>query len=152
MYIFYSLTLFLLIFATLAYSTRSFWVPLLPYSIADFNLTNTLSSLRSQAYAYTPLSTDSSSHPDSSSSFEEDIESGLSSTSFDLSTNIMDGDARAGLDDEGKREVLKIMRGSWCRPSCTFDEARQVQVERQLLRMGIGKDGMPRDPKLVSFG
>ena len=80
-----------------------------------------------------------------------DIESGLTSSNFDLNANLT-GDQRAGLDDATKTEVLKIMKGGWFSGPVSFDEARRIQMERSLERQGIGRDGMPRDPKMVTFG
>jgi len=79
------------------------------------------------------------------------MDAGLSSSSFDLSGNVSGGDSRAGLDDNAKREIQKIMKGSWIRAPMSFDEARRVYMERRLEQQGIGRDGLPRDPKFVSF-
>lgn len=79
------------------------------------------------------------------------MEAGFSSSDFDLSGNVSAGDSRAGLDDSAKREIQKIMKGSWIRAPMSFDEARRVYMERRLERSGIGRDGLPRDPKLVTF-
>jgi len=79
------------------------------------------------------------------------MDAGLSSSSFDLSGNVSGGDSRAGLDDNAKREIQKIMKGSWIRAPMGFDEARRVYMERRLEQQGIGRDGLPRDPKFVSF-
>jgi len=43
------------------------------------------------------------------------------------------------------------MKGSWIRGPMTFDEARRMYMERSFERQGIGRDGMPKDPKFVSF-
>ena len=56
-------------------------------------------------------------------------------------------DGRAGLDDEAKREILKIMK----RRRLTFDAARKLYTERIFKANGIAADGLPRDPKFVSF-
>ncbi|KAH8895146.1 hypothetical protein GQ53DRAFT_619699, partial [Thozetella sp. PMI_491] len=80
------------------------------------------------------------------SSFAGDIEAGLSSSTFDLSENLQ-GDSRAGLDDEAKREILKIMK----RRRLKFDQARKAYMEQRFAANGIGADGLPRDPKFVSF-
>jgi hypothetical protein len=64
-----------------------------------------------------------------------------------MTANIEGDDARAGLDGRGKAEVLRIMK----RRGLGFDEARRVYVERSLGKAGIGPDGVPRDPKFVSF-
>lgn len=79
--------------------------------------------------------------------FQGDIEAGLSSSNFDLTGNMFDGDSRAGLDDESKAEVLRIMK----RERCTFDEARRKHVVDKLAKNGIGPDGRPLDPRAVFF-
>lgn len=48
---------------------------------------------------YTPLAT-----------FNEQISAGMSSSAFDLESNVRDGDSRAGLDEQSTREVMEIMR------------------------------------------
>jgi len=80
-------------------------------------------------------------------SFTGDIEDGLTSHDFDLAGNVASGDSRAGLDDQGKREVKKIMRSK----RIGFDEARRIYTERKFANNNIGPDGRPRDPKFVSF-
>lgn len=81
------------------------------------------------------------------SSFTADLEAGLSSSQFDIATNVTDGDTRGGLDKKAKREVMKIMRNR----RVGFDEARRVYTEQRFARNNIGPDGRPRDPKFVSF-
>ena len=81
------------------------------------------------------------------SSFASDMESGLTSTDFDLSANIAVGDSRSGLDQQAKREVQKIMK----RKRVDFDEARRMYTEARFAKNDIGPDGLPRDPKFVSF-
>ncbi|KAL8966700.1 MAG: hypothetical protein Q9197_005842, partial [Variospora fuerteventurae] len=81
------------------------------------------------------------------SSFSSDLESGLSSSHFDLSTNIEAGDSRQGLDQRGKVEVQSIMKSR----KVGFDEARRIYTERTFAINNIGADGRPRDPKFVSF-
>ncbi len=81
------------------------------------------------------------------SSFTNDIESGLSSSAFDLSGNVADGDSRAGLDVASKREIQKIMKNR----RVNFDEARRIYTEGRFAKNNIGPDGRPRDPKFVSF-
>jgi len=81
------------------------------------------------------------------SSFSNDIESGFTSSDFDLSTNVAAGDSRGGLDQSAKREIQKIMRSR----RVGFDEARRMYTEQRFERNGIGADGRPRDPKFVSF-
>jgi hypothetical protein len=75
------------------------------------------------------------------------MEAGLSSSDFDLSANVSGGDTRAGLDQRGKREVLKIMKSR----RVDFDEARRLYTEQRFAKNNIGPDGRPRDPKFVSF-
>ena len=79
--------------------------------------------------------------------FSNDIEDGLTSSDFDLSGNIGSGDLRAGLDDHGKQEVKRIMRSN----RVGFDEARRIYTERRFAKNNIDPDGLPRDPKFVSF-
>lgn len=81
------------------------------------------------------------------SSFTADLEAGLSSSQFDIAANVADGDTRAGLDQNAKREVRKIMKSR----RVDFDEARRIYTEQRFARNNIGPDGRPRDPKFVSF-
>jgi hypothetical protein len=76
-----------------------------------------------------------------------DVESGLTSADFDLSGNVMEGDSRGGLDSKGKAEVQRIMK----RRGVGFDEARRIYMQERFRREGIGEDGIPKDPKFVSF-
>lgn len=80
-------------------------------------------------------------------SFREDVEAGLHSDTFDLTGNITDGDSRAGLDYETKREIMRLMK----KYRCTFDEARGKMFEEQMRKAGIGPDGMPLDRRAVNF-
>ncbi len=57
------------------------------------------------------------------------------------------GDSRAGLDQQAKREVQKIMKNR----RVGFDEARRIYTEGRFANNDIGPDGRPRDPKFVSF-
>ncbi|GAB1320758.1 hypothetical protein MFIFM68171_10968 [Madurella fahalii] len=134
-YLLYSLTLLTFALSTTLYLTRRHWLP-------------ALQSVRipGGGYLYSRLS----SNPGGGGgggSFESDIEAGLSSTTFDLSGNVADGDSRAGLDDAAKREIVKIMK----KRRLLFDEARRVYMEQRFRENGIGPDGRPRDPKFVSF-
>ena len=76
-----------------------------------------------------------------------DVESGFTSNDFDLSSNVMEGDSRAGLDVKGKRDVQRITKNR----GIGFDEARRVYMEQRFKKNNIGADGLPRDPKFVSF-
>ncbi|KAG5958162.1 hypothetical protein E4U58_005497 [Claviceps cyperi] len=124
-YLLYSVSVLFISVATALFFTRSYWRPYVPeirLPGADF------------IYARLP------------SSFSGDIEAGLSSSTFDLAGNL-EGDSRAGLDDAGKREILKIMK----KKRMTFDQARKVYIDNRFKANGIGPDGRPRDPKFVSF-
>ncbi|EAW08601.1 DUF2015 domain-containing protein [Aspergillus clavatus NRRL 1] len=120
-YLLYFLTFSVVICGTALYLTRSHWLPLVPVP----------------EYLYQHLP----------SSFAGDLEAGLTSSQFDISSNIADGDPRAGLDGKAKREVQNIMK----RQNIDFDEARRIYTERRFATHNIGPDGRPRDPKFVSF-
>jgi hypothetical protein len=64
--------------------------------------------------------------PTNAGSFESDIEDGLTSSQFDLSSNINEEDSRAGLKD--KEEIMRIMK----KQKCTFDEARLIRQQKLL--------------------
>lgn len=82
------------------------------------------------------------------SSFQQDVDAGLSSESFNLHTsNVLGGDTRKGLQDDSKQEIQNIMREN----HVGFDEARRMYVGRTMERNAIGPDGRPRDPKAVFF-
>lgn len=118
--------------------TRTRWLPLLPDRIQDALYDAHPSNwLPSSITRYTPLPTN----------FREDVEAGLHSADFDMTGNIVEGDSRSGLDEEAKAEVLKIMK----RRGVGFDEARRIFMEQRFRKSGIGSDGLPKDPKLVTF-
>ncbi|KAF2755825.1 hypothetical protein EJ05DRAFT_487660 [Pseudovirgaria hyperparasitica] len=125
-YLLYTLSFAVVVIGTALYFTRAFWLPYMP----DLNLPN------NPFYRYTRLST-----------FSDDLESGLTSSNFDLTINIEAGDSRQGLDDRGKKEVQRIMKNK----RVGFDEARRIWMQERFKREGIGADGRPRDPKFVSF-
>lgn len=126
-YLFYTTVLLLpLVLVTALYITRGRWTHLVPSL-----------SLPGSGYLYSRLP----------GSFAGDVEAGLSSATFDLSGNVAGGDARAGLDDAAKAEILRIMKKRRMR----FDDARRVYMEARFKENGIGPDGRPRDPKFVSF-
>jgi hypothetical protein len=112
------------------YLSRHHWLPFVSERLSAI-------SVPGSSYFYTRLP----------SSFASDIESGLSSSAFDLSANVTGGDSRAGLDDASKREIQKIMKNR----RVGFDEARRIFTEARFAKNGIGPDGRPRDPKFVSF-
>lgn len=136
MYLLYTLIFLTLLSGTLLYLTRAHWLETFVDSMHDIRYH--LSSPADFVYSRLPFT---------SSSFADDMEAGLSSSTFDLAANVSDGDSRAGLDDASKKEILKIMK----RRRLRFDEARRVYMERRFAANGIGADGMPRDPKFVSF-
>lgn len=77
-----------------------------------------------------------------------DVESGFTSSNFSLADNVMEGDSRGGLDQKAKQDVYRIMRSR----GITFDEARALYAQQAFKKAGIGADGLPNDPKLVTFG
>ncbi|KAI1202572.1 hypothetical protein F5X97DRAFT_214030 [Nemania serpens] len=127
-YLVSSLTFIVLISGTALYLTRNSWLRLLPSNLPG----------SSYLYPYSRLP---------AGSFSDDIEAGLSSSTFDLGANVDASDSRAGLDDAAKSEILRIMKQRRLR----FDEARRVYMEQRFSANGIGPDGRPRDPKFVSF-
>ncbi|CBY00945.1 hypothetical protein IAQ61_011849 [Plenodomus lingam] len=120
-YMLYTAFLFVLVLATVGYVTRHHWLHLLP--------------IPEPIYARLPTS------------FRDDLEAGLSSSAFDLSSNVEEGDSRQGLDDAGKKQVKRIMK----RKGVDFDEARRIYMQDRFKKNNIGADGVPRDPKFVSF-
>lgn len=128
-YILFSSIFVLLILAAVLVYTKPHWEHLLP-RLFTIRLPGT-------DYIYSRLP----------ATFAGDIEAGLSSSTFDLQGNVEGGDARAGLDDAAKAEVLRIMKVRRLK----FDEARRVYMENRFKANGIGPDGRPRDPKFVSF-
>ncbi|RSL72356.1 hypothetical protein CEP54_000908 [Fusarium duplospermum] len=127
-YLLYSISVFALILGTVLFFTRAHWLP---------HLQQIRPRLPGADYIYSRLP----------GSFADDIEAGLSSSTFDLSGNVEAGDSRAGLDDAAKAEVLAIMK----KRRMNFDQARKVYMENRFKANGIGADGRPRDPKFVSF-
>lgn len=125
LHVFWTASFFLCIIATILFITRERWIHLLPY---DFPLSH---------HFYHPIP----------STFASDAEAGLHSSNFDLASNIVEGDARSGLDEAGKREVQRIMK----RSRVGFDEARRIYMEQGFKKNNIGTDGLPKDPKFVSF-
>ncbi|CAL3966066.1 hypothetical protein PZA11_002841 [Diplocarpon coronariae] len=125
-YLLYSTVSSLLIIITVLFLTRSLWLHHI-----------TMLSLPGSSFIYSRLP----------SSFSADIENGLSSSDFDLSGNLASGDSRRGLDDKSKREIIKIMKSR----RVNFDEARRIHTEGRFAKNNIGPDGLPKDPKFVSF-
>jgi hypothetical protein len=140
-YLLYTLVFFTLLFGTALYLTRAHWLAGFTYQVQDLGSRLRYTFTREYLYSRLP----STFVP--GSSFADDMEAGLSSSTFDLGTNIDGGDSRAGLDDAAKREVLRIMK----KRRLDFDQARRVYMEQRFADNGIGADGRPRDPKFVSF-
>jgi len=115
----YSILFCFLAIATVLYITRGRWLQNLPW------------------FWYVRLQ----------STFASDMEEGFTSEHFDLEDNLTSGDPRAGLDQEAKREVQKLMKAK----KVGFDEARRIYIEGKFAKNNIGADGRPRDPKFVSF-
>lgn len=80
------------------------------------------------------------------SSFQSDIENGLSSMHFNLSEHNLE-DSRKGLDEESKMQILQIMNEE----NISFDEARLKFTRSNFSKNNVGPDGMPLDPKAVTF-
>ncbi|RUP50988.1 hypothetical protein BC936DRAFT_136719 [Jimgerdemannia flammicorona] len=79
-------------------------------------------------------------------SFEQDIEDGLTSSTFDLNQNLEDGDTRPGLSDTD--EIKRIMK----RRGVSFDEARLIRQDQLLKKNNIDPvTGLSLDPKAVYF-
>ncbi|EKD13466.1 uncharacterized protein L3040_008668 [Drepanopeziza brunnea f. sp. 'multigermtubi'] len=127
-YLLYSTVSSLLVISTVLFLTRSLWL----HYISD-----NMFAIPGSSFIYSRLP----------SSFSADIESGLSSSDFDLTGNLASGDARRGLDDKSKREIQHIMKSR----RVNFDEARRIHTEGRFAKNNIGPDGLPRDPKFVSF-
>jgi hypothetical protein len=125
-YILYYVCFFLFLTVTVLFFTRSHWRHLVPAI-----------RVPGAGYIYSRLP----------SSFAGDIDAGLTSDTFDLSGNVEAGDSRGGLDNAAKQEVLKIMK----KRRMNFDQARKAYMENRFKANGIGADGLPRDPKFVSF-
>ncbi|KAK7031621.1 hypothetical protein R3P38DRAFT_2924811 [Favolaschia claudopus] len=126
MFFFLSIAAFLLLLFLLALRYRAALLPHLPERIR--NLLPTLNN-------YQPLAT-----------FSDQINAGMSSSDFDIEANIRDGDVRSGLDEQGTREIMEIMR----RERVNFDQARLIRHNRILAQNGIDPSGMPMDSKAIT--
>ncbi|KAG0303976.1 hypothetical protein BGZ98_006071 [Dissophora globulifera] len=125
-----SLILILLLWCIAAYVTRSYWLP---------RLVDVRDRLR---YSRLPFF-----RSDEDSSFEQNIEEGLTSSTFDLNQNLLDGDERHGI--ENTAELRKIMK----KYRCNFDQARLILQQNKMKANGIDpRTGVPIDPKAVYFG
>ncbi|CAG8484568.1 16169_t:CDS:2 [Acaulospora morrowiae] len=80
------------------------------------------------------------------SSFQADIETGLTSETFDLNQNVVGKDDRPGL--ENAEEIKEIMKTEGLK----FDQARLLMMQRKFKTNDIDpQTGVPKDPKLVTF-
>ncbi|EMG47399.1 hypothetical protein SBY92_002872 [Candida maltosa Xu316] len=79
-------------------------------------------------------------------SFEDDIANGLTSDNFDLEAN-NSNDTRKGLSEDAKLKIKEIMVNK----GLSFDEARAEYTRNTLKKNNIDENGVPRDPKLVTF-
>ncbi|SPC65355.1 uncharacterized protein UHOD_06511 [Ustilago sp. UG-2017b] len=72
---------------------------------------------------------------------------GLSSTLFDISANIADGDSRSGLDPSGAQDIQTIMQTQ----GVSFDQARLIRHKQILVKNNIDpQTGLPLDSKAVT--
>ena len=115
--------------------TRRYWLHRIPSRTQ-------LNSLFTRSTAYVPLPR---FRP---GSFATDLENGFSSANFDLSENIDSGDTRAGLDDNDKAAISRIMATK----KVGFDEARRILAGVRMEKNGIDPlTGRPLDPRAVMF-
>ncbi|KAG0265026.1 hypothetical protein BG011_005593 [Mortierella polycephala] len=125
-----SFLIILVLWCVAAYITRSHWIP-------------KVEELRDRIrYTRLPFF-----RTEEDGSFEQHIEEGLTSSTFDLNQNLLDGDGRHGL--ENADEIRKIMK----KYKCNFDQARLIQQQNKMKANGIDpRTGVPIDPKAVYFG
>ncbi|KAJ3534766.1 hypothetical protein NMY22_g6781 [Coprinellus aureogranulatus] len=123
MFFFLSLAALFSLLVMLTYRYRAFILPRVPERVK-----NLFPSPNSAVY--TRLST-----------FADQVNAGLTSESFDIEANISDGDSRAGLDEQGTREVVDIMK----RERVNFDQARLIRQNRILAANGIDPSGAYAD-------
>ncbi|KAL0574134.1 hypothetical protein V5O48_007823 [Marasmius crinis-equi] len=112
-----------------------YYKPFLPSMPLPAALTNRFPRMP-RRQGYTPLAT-----------FSSQAAAGLTSSNFDIeSANILAGDSRVGLDEQGVKEVEAIMREM----RVGFDQARLIRHNRILAANGIDPSGMPLDSKAVT--
>jgi len=117
------------------YFSRQRWLPLIPTRTQ-------INSWFARSTPYIPLPR---FRP---GSFQTDLEEGFSSSNFDLTDNILNGDTRAGLDDNDKSAINRIMAVR----KVGFDEARRILAQVRMEKNGIDpKTGRPLDPRAVMF-
>lgn len=81
------------------------------------------------------------------SGFENDLEAGFSSGNFDIAENIRNHDPRT-LDEEAKEHIRNLM----LEHNLTFDDARLRYLKEKMRDNGVDENGMPLDPRTVTFG
>ncbi|KAG0001780.1 hypothetical protein BGZ80_008529 [Entomortierella chlamydospora] len=124
-----SIILFLLVLCVVIFVTRGYWLPKLE-ELRDRLRYSRLPFFRSEE----------------DGSFEQNIEEGLTSSTFDLHQNLLDGDERHGV--ENADELRKIMK----KYRCNFDQARLIHQQNKMKENGIDpRTGVPIDPKAVYF-
>ncbi|KAG0003547.1 hypothetical protein BGZ65_001593 [Modicella reniformis] len=124
-----SILLFLLLLLVAIYLTRNYWRP-------------KVDELR-ERFRYSRLPFFGGGED---TSFEQNIEEGLTSSTFDLHQNLLDGDERHGV--ENANELRKIMK----KYRCNFDQARLIYQQNQMKANGIDPlTGVPIDPRAVFF-
>jgi len=129
MLFFLSLAALFTLLVMLMYRYRSFLLPHVPERVRSL-------FPNGNSAAYTRLST-----------FAEQVNAGMTSESFDIeANNLAAGDSRMGLDEQGTKEVMDIMR----RERVTFDQARLIRQNRILAANGIDPSGMPLDSKAIT--
>lgn len=78
--------------------------------------------------------------------FNDDLENGLSSDNFDITSSNHD-DTREGLLEAAKEEIKQIMHEE----NIGFDQARLKYTKSQFGKNNIDANGMPLDPRTVTF-
>lgn len=146
---------FFLALVILVYRNRQFFASLLPDTLTSrlpASLQPSLSTLPTSTSRptllnrllspfnrtpYTPLPT----------SWGSQLAGGLSSSLFDISTNIANGDTRTGLDESGAQDIQTIMRDH----NVGFDQARLIRHKQVLRANNIDPNtGLPLDSKAVT--
>ncbi|SJX64594.1 uncharacterized protein SRS1_15411 [Sporisorium reilianum f. sp. reilianum] len=146
----------------LVYRNRSFFVSLLPESVAarlpdslqpaasDLPLSHASSAPSSSLFSrlYNRFTARSSQYaPIPGSSWGANLSNGLSSSLFDITANIDANDPRSGLDPSGAQDVQTIMANQ----GVTFDQARLIRHKQILVQNNIDPNtGLPLDSKAVT--
>lgn len=78
--------------------------------------------------------------------FRRDLEDGFSSGNFDVTDNIRSGDTRT-LDHAAKKAIRAAME----KDNLSFDAARLQYFQGKMRDNGIDSEGVPTDPRTVTF-